>query len=75
MNLNRKAARKAENLDILIGFLGFFAALLVVVIVASELGGRNAAGWSITLLAIVVLMWRLIRARRRSGARRDGSAG
>lgn len=62
---NRRKERLAENLDILIGFLGFFAAVLVVVIIAIQLRGDNAAMWSVLLLAIVLSMWGLFRVRQR----------
>lgn len=61
----RRAARKAENLDILIGFLAFFAVLLVVVIISTEATGGSALLWSPVLLAVVLLIWALWRARRR----------
>jgi hypothetical protein len=57
--------RLSENIDILIGFLGFFAAVLVVTIIASEIRGENAAGWSLTLLGVTLATWGLIKARRR----------
>lgn len=66
---NRRRNRKQENLDILLGFLGFFGVVLVVVIIASELNGRNAAPWSLTLLGVVLTSWALYRARQRSTTR------
>ena len=62
---NRRKERLAENLDILIGFLGFFAVVLVVVIIAIQLRGDNAATWSVLLLAIVLGMWGLFKVRQR----------
>ncbi|MHA7264705.1 hypothetical protein ACX80W_16060 [Arthrobacter sp. TMN-37] len=62
---NRRRDRRQENLDILLGFLGFFGLVLVVVIIASELDGRNAAPWSVTLLGVVLALWALRRAKRR----------
>ncbi|WP_309071363.1 hypothetical protein [Arthrobacter sp.] len=62
---NRRKERLAENLDILIGFLGFFAVVLVVVIIAIQLRGDNAAMWSVLLLAIVLGMWGLYKVRQR----------
>ncbi|WP_372699111.1 hypothetical protein [Arthrobacter sp. JSM 101049] len=61
----RRAARRAENLDILIGFLGFFAAVLVVVIVTTELQGGSALLWSPVLLVLVLAIWGLWRLRSR----------
>ncbi|MFP5316256.1 MAG: hypothetical protein ACLGHS_12895 [Actinomycetes bacterium] len=63
---NRRKERLAENLDILIGFLGFFAVVLVVVIIVIQLRGDNAAMWSLTLLGAVLALWALYRARQRS---------
>lgn len=61
----RRAARKAENLDILIGFLAFFAVVLVVVIIATEATGGSALLWSPVLLALVLAIWGLWRLRSR----------
>ncbi|HXD27465.1 MAG TPA: hypothetical protein VN621_01780 [Arthrobacter sp.] len=61
----RRAARRAENLDILIGFLSFFAAVLVVVIVTTEIQGGSALLWSPVLLALVLAIWGLWRLRSR----------
>ena len=66
---DRKRDRKQENLDILLGLLGFSGLVLVVVIIASELNGRNAAPWSLTLLGVVLTCWALYRARQRTTAR------
>lgn len=66
---NRRRNRKQENLDILLGFLSFFGVVLVVVIIASEVNGRNAAPWSLTLLAVVLSVWALYRAGRNSSNR------
>ncbi|MHA7293142.1 hypothetical protein [Arthrobacter sp. HLT1-21] len=72
MASNRRQQRKAENLDILIGFLGFFVVALVVVIVAMEISGRNAALWSVALFAVLLSMWGLFRVRRRDSQKRAG---
>lgn len=61
----RKMIRRAENVDIVIGFLGFFAAVLVVVTVVTELHGASAVGWSLLLLLDVLAIWGLWRLRRR----------
>ncbi|WP_035778297.1 hypothetical protein [Arthrobacter sp. 35/47] len=62
---NRRKERLAENLDILIGFLGFFAVVLVVVIITIQLRRDNAAMWSVALLTIVLSMWGLFKIRPR----------
>ncbi|WP_051478852.1 hypothetical protein [Arthrobacter sp. H5] len=69
MAADRRQQRKAENLDILIGFLGFFAIALVVVIIAMEVSGQNAALWSIILLGVVLAIWRLFRARQKNNTK------
>lgn len=61
----RRAARKAENLDILIGFLAFFAVVLVAVIITTEAQGGSALVWSPVLLLLVLAIWGLWRLRRR----------
>lgn len=60
---NRKAERKAENIDILIGFLGFFAAVLVAVTITAQLSGEPAVGWALLLLALVLSIWALVKKR------------
>lgn len=72
MPRDRRARWKAENLDILIGFLGFFALLLIPVIIATEIGGDSAALWSLLLLALVLVLWRLWRVRQRLEGRDAG---
>lgn len=61
----RKGTRTAENLEILIGFLGFFAAVLVVIIIAMEARGGSALVWSPVLLLVVLAIRGLWRVRRR----------
>lgn len=60
---NRKAERKAENIDILIGLLGFFAAVLVVVTIIAQLSGEPAVGWALLLLLLVLIIWLLVKKR------------
>lgn len=74
MALTRRQSRKAENLDILIGFLGFFALVLVVAIIAMEISGRNAAMWSVALFAVVLSIWGLFRVRRRDNQKQAGQS-
>lgn len=74
MTLTRRQQRKAENLDILIGFLGFFAVALVVVIIAMEISGRNAAMWSVALFGVVLSIWGLFRVRRRDNRKHAGES-
>jgi hypothetical protein len=67
MSGSRRRERIAENVDILIGFLGFFVVLLVVVIITMEVNGQNAAMWSVGLLGVVLAIWGLLKVRRRNG--------
>lgn len=57
--------RAVEHLDIALGFLGFWAVVLVVVVIWEQLSGQNAAGWALLLAALTVLVWLMLRLRRR----------
>lgn len=56
---------KDEGIDILIGIVGFFTAVFLVVTVITELTGADALGWAITLLVLVLALVALVRIRRR----------
>jgi uncharacterized membrane protein YjgN (DUF898 family) len=58
--------RRQENLDILVGALGFFTVVAFVVTVLAELRGKPALGPALLLLVLVTALWLAIRARRRS---------
>lgn len=66
---DRKLMRSAEDFDLLIGFLGFWAAVLIVVTVWAELTGQPALGWALLLLALILSLWGVIKLRRRLPAR------
>lgn len=66
---DRKLMRSAEDFDLLIGFLGFWAAVLIVVTVWAELTGQPALGWALLLLALILALWGVIKLRRRLPAR------
>lgn len=70
---NRKAERKAENIDILIGLLGFFAVVLVVVTITAQLSGEPAVGWALLLLLLVLIIWVLFKKRPGNAASRSGN--
>ncbi len=65
----RRKRRSAEDLDILIGFLGFWALVLLVTTVWMEVTAQPALGWALGLLAAVLGLWGLVRLRRRLPAR------
>jgi hypothetical protein len=50
-----------DRLDEAIGFIGFFAVMMLGVTILCEVTGRPALGWALFLLALVVaeaLLWR-----------------
>lgn len=54
--------------DVGIGLVGFFAFVFLIVTVVSELTGADALGWALTLLALVITLGLLWRARIRMRA-------
>ncbi|HEV7565157.1 MAG: hypothetical protein JWP70_603 [Leifsonia sp.] len=54
-----------ELVDVGIGIVGFFAFAFLIVTIVTELMGADALGWALTLLALVLLLVLLWRARRR----------
>lgn len=62
---DRKLMRSAEDFDMLFGFLGFWALVLLVVTVAAEVTGQPALGWALLLLLLLLAMWGVFRIRRR----------
>jgi hypothetical protein len=67
--LGQKRVRSGEDFDIIIGFLGFWAVVLLVVTVWMELTAQPALGWALGLLAILLALYGMIRLRRRLPAR------
>ena len=61
----RRLGRSGEDFDIIIGFLGFWALVLLAVTVWMEMTGQPALGWALGLLAAVLAMYGMIRLRRR----------
>ena len=57
--------RSGEDFDIIIGLLGFWGLVLLVVTVWMEVTGQPALGWALGLLAMVLALYGLIRLRRR----------
>ena len=64
-----RKVRSGEDFDILIGFLGFWALVLFVVTVFKELTGKPALLPAMILLGLVLLIWGMVRLRRRLPAR------
>ena len=56
---------RTTQVDMLLGFTGFFGAIFLVVTVICEVTGRPALGWALTLLGVVVLFVLLLRRRAR----------
>ena len=59
-----RRVRSGEDFDIVIGFLGFWALLLVVVTVVLEVTGRPALLPAMILLVVVLAIWGMVRLRR-----------
>ena len=66
---NMKRVRSGEDLDIIIGFLGFWALVLFVVAVFLEVTGKPALLPAMTLLVVVMAIWGMLRLRRTLPAR------
>lgn len=66
---DRKRVRSGEDFDFIIGFLGFWAMVLLVVTVVMELTAQPALGWALGLLALLLALWGMLRLRRRLPAR------
>lgn len=64
-----KRVRIGEDFDLIIGFLSFWALVLLVVTVYMELTAQPALGWALGLLAVVLAIWGMVVLRRRLPAR------
>jgi hypothetical protein len=64
-----KRVRSGEDFDIIIGFLGFWAVVLLVVTVWMEVTAQPALGWALGLLATLLALYGMVRLRRRLPAR------
>ena len=62
---NPKKVRSGEDFDIVIGFLGFWALVLLVITVSLEVTGKPALLPAMVLLAVVLAIWAMMRLRRR----------
>jgi hypothetical protein len=61
--------KSAEDFDLVIGFLGFWALVLLVITVAAELTAQPALGWALGLFAVILALWGMLRLRRKLPAR------
>jgi threonine/homoserine/homoserine lactone efflux protein len=67
----RAAERRRENLDIFLGVLGFFTALLLIATVSAELKGEPSLGRAVVLaifVGLIYLTWRIRRELQRRAA-------
>jgi len=64
-----KRARSGEDFDIIIGFLGFWAVVLLAVTVWMEVTAQPALGWALGLLATLLALYGMVRLRRGLPAR------
>ncbi|MFC9354615.1 hypothetical protein [Arthrobacter sp. NPDC057013] len=64
-----KRVRSGEDFDIIIGFLGFWAVVLLVVTVWMEVTAQPALWWALGLLATLLALYGMVRLRRRLPAR------
>ncbi|BDZ49296.1 hypothetical protein GCM10025867_15370 [Frondihabitans sucicola] len=55
--------KPTDRVDVMIGFLGVFAALFLVVTIACEVTGRPALSYALILLALVVALVLEVRHR------------
>ena len=60
-----RRVRSGEDFDIIIGLLGFWGLVLLVITVWMEVTGQPALGWALGLLAMVLALYGLFRLRRR----------
>lgn len=63
LGLPVRKGRPAEQLDIGIGFLGFWGFVLLVTVIWQELSGASAWGWALLLAAVVGLLALMLRSR------------
>lgn len=64
-------SRAAEQLDIGIGFIGFWALILFITVIWQEFTGGSALGWALVLASAVLVLFGLLRLRVRVQRRDD----
>ncbi|HSU48095.1 MAG TPA: hypothetical protein VLJ40_14430 [Arthrobacter sp.] len=65
-----RMVRSGEDFDIIIGFLAFWALVLLAVTVWMEVTAQSALGWALGLLATLLALYGMVRLRRKLPARR-----
>ena len=65
-----RLVRSGEDFDIIIGFLAFWALVLLVVTVWMEVTAQPALGWALGLLASLLALYGMVRLRRKLPPRR-----
>ena len=60
----RRVERRRENVEILMGLLGFFIAMLAIATAAAEIKGDDGLGRPLVLALLVGLFYVLVRIRR-----------
>jgi hypothetical protein len=65
-----RLVRSGEDFDIIIGFLAFWALVLLVVTVWMAVTAQPALGWALGLLATLLALYGMVRLRRKLPARR-----
>jgi hypothetical protein len=60
-----RRVRSGEDFDIIIGILGFWAVVLLVVTVWMEVTAQPALAWALGLLTVLLALYGMIRLRRR----------
>jgi hypothetical protein len=60
-----RRVRSGEDFDILIGFVGFWVAVLFIGTAFLEVTGKNALLPALFLLVMVLALWGLVRVRRK----------
>jgi hypothetical protein len=66
----RRRIRSGEDFDVVIGFLGFWALVLLLVTVWMEVTAQPALGWALGLLATLLALYGMVRLRRKLPDRR-----
>jgi hypothetical protein len=61
----RRKVRSAEDFDIIIGFISFWAMVLLIITVWTEVTAQPALGWALGLLAALLALYGMIRLRRK----------
>jgi membrane protein implicated in regulation of membrane protease activity len=61
----RRPVAPTHQVDLLIGFTGFFAIMFFIITVVCELTGQPALAWALVLLVLVIVLALLWRRRRR----------